>query len=113
MIPWRARASASPASDRLAGHDTLDDFLTGVAESLARQPWLNAFGAVLRDVTITRSRNSWWVCDTRSKALPLSGQDHWKAMAVTGGHPADMAFEWDGYALRILGALVAGRYWSF
>jgi SWIM zinc finger len=106
------QGTPSPVRDRLPGHETHDDFLTGVAESLARQPWLTAFGGVLRDVTIARSRSSWWVCDKHSKALPVLGQDHWKAMAITGGLPADMAFEWDGYALRILGGLVAGRYWS-
>jgi hypothetical protein len=103
----------SAVRDRLPGHETLGDFLTGVADSLARQPWLSAFGAALRDVAITRHRDSWWICDKESKALPLLGQNHWKAMAVTGGHPSDLALEWDGHSLRLLGGLVAGRYWSF
>ncbi len=103
----------SAVRDRLPGHETLGDFLTGVADSLARQPWLSAFGAVLRDVSITRARDSWWICDKESKALPLLGQNHWRAMALTGGHLSDLAVEWDGQSIRILGGLVAGRYWSF
>jgi SWIM zinc finger len=99
--------------DQLPGHETLGVFLTGVADALARQPWQSAFGAVLRGVTITRHRDSWWVCDKESKALPLLGQNHWKAMAITGGHPSDVAVEGDGHSLRLMGGLVAGRYWSF
>ena len=100
--------------DRPPGHETIDRLPDrSFAESLARQPWLSAFGGVLHDVTIVRSRDSWWVRDQHAKALPLLGQDHWKAMAMTGGHPSDLAGEWDGYGLRLLGGLVAGRYWSF
>ncbi len=98
---------------RLPGHDLADDFLTSVSESLARQPWLSAFGAVLRDVTIVRSGEAWFVRDQQTKALPVFGKDHWKAMAITGGHPSDLVGEWDGFGLRLLGGLCAGRYWSF
>ena len=99
--------------DRPPGHETLDHFLSGVSESLAQQPWLSAFGGVLHDVTLARSRDAWWVCDKHAQALPVLGQDHWNALAVTGCRPADLAVEWDGYQLRLLGGLVAGRYWSF
>ncbi len=107
------QGTPAPVSDRLPGHESLDDFLSGVAGMLARQPWLTAFGTVVRDVTIVRAGDSWWVRDRRGGALPIVGQDHWKVMAVTGGHPSDMACEWDGYSMRVLGGLVAGRYWSF
>ena len=97
---------------RPPGHEAIDEFLGAVAQSLARQPWLNAFGGVLRDVTIVRARDSWFVRDQRSDSLPLIGQNHWKAMAVTGGHPCDLTGEWDGYGLRGLGVFVDGQYWS-
>jgi hypothetical protein len=64
-------------------------------------------------VTIVHSRDAWWVSDRHAHALPLLGREYWKAMAVTGGHPADLAGEWDGHSLRMLGGLVGGRYWSF
>jgi hypothetical protein len=97
----------------LPGHETVEGFLHEVADSLTRQPWLTAFGAVLRDVTVVHSRDAWWVCDRQANALPLSGKAHWKAMAISGGYPSDLAGEWDGFGLRLLGGLVAGRYWSF
>ncbi len=107
------QGTPSPVSDRLPGYESFDDFLSGVAGLLARQPWLTAFGAVVRDVTIVRTGDSWWLRDRNGGALPLVGKDHWKAMAVTGGHLSDMACEWDGYSMRVLGGFVAGRYWSF
>jgi SWIM zinc finger len=107
------QGTPSPLDDRLPGHETIEGFLQEVADSLARQPWLTSFGAVLRDVNIVRSRDAWWVSDRHANSLPLSGKAHWKGMAVSGGHPLDLAAEWDGLSLRLLGGLVAGRYWSF
>jgi len=98
--------------ERPPGHEAIDAFLAGVAQSLARQPWLDAFGGVLHDVTLVRARDLWWARDREAKALPLVGQDHWKAMALTGGHPSDLTGEWDGYGMRILGVFTAGRHWS-
>ncbi len=97
---------------RPPGYATIDAFLNTVAEALARQPWSSAFGGVLHDVTLVHARDSWWVRDHDCKALPLAGQNHWKAMALTGGHPFDLASEWDGHGLRALGAFVAGQLWS-
>jgi len=106
------QGTPSPLEGRPPGHETVDAFLANVAELLARQPWLSAFGAVLHDVTLVRARNSWWARDRDGTALPILGQNHWKAMALTGGHPYDLAGEWDGYALRIMGVFVAGQYGS-
>jgi hypothetical protein len=33
-------------------------------------------------------------------------------MAVSGGHPCDLAAEWDGHRLRLLGMFVDGYYWN-
>ena len=107
---YTGRVTADRISRARAGDN--DAFLATVAESLARQPWASAFGGVLHDVTLVRARDSWWARDRDGKALPLVGQHHWKAMALTGGHPSDLAGEWDGYGLRALGVFVAGRYWS-
>lgn len=105
-------APPSPVHDRPLGHGTIDAFLTGVADLLARQPWLSAFGAVLHDVTVFRARDAWWTRDQDARALPLYGQDHWKALALTGGHPSDLIGEWDGHGLRALGVFVAGQHWA-
>ncbi len=33
-------------------------------------------------------------------------REHWKLLALGGGHAFDLAGEWDGYALRPLGIYV-------
>jgi hypothetical protein len=97
--------------NRPPGFDTIEEFLATVTASLVKQPWWNAFGGVLRDATIVRA-DSWLVRDRAGHALPLSGSGHWKALAVSGGHPCDVAGEWDGHQLRLLGLLIEGQYWN-
>jgi hypothetical protein len=101
-----------PVRRRPPGHSTIDAFLTSVADLLARQPWLGAFGAVLHDVAIVRARDQWWARDKEARALPLLGQNHWKALALAGGHPSDLIGEWNGHGLRTLGMFVHGRHWA-
>jgi hypothetical protein len=103
--------SVAAVQGRLPGCDTIDAFLAEVSELLSRQPWLGAFGGVLRDVTVLRAGEAWLVRDSAGSALPLAGQNHWKALALAGGHPCDLAGEWDGYRLRLLGLLADSHYW--
>lgn len=107
----REGAVATLAS-RPPGCDTIEDFLAGVSAALSRQPWQNAFGGVLRDVTFVRRSDAWLVRDGSGEALPLAGANHWKGMAISGGHPCDLAVEWDGHRLRHLGLFAAGQYWN-
>lgn len=95
---------------RPPGSATIDDFFSAVAASTAEQPWLAAFGAMLYDVTLTPQDDRWFVVDRDGQSVPLAGRDHWKTLAITGGHPFDLAGEWNGYCLRPLGLLVAGNY---
>jgi hypothetical protein len=106
------QAPALPIHEKPPGHQTIDTFLASVADFLARQPWLNAFGAVLHDVTIVRARDLWWARDRDAQALPILGQNHWKALALSGGHPCGLIGEWDGQRLRALGVFVAGQHWG-
>jgi hypothetical protein len=99
-------------TSRPPGCESIDAFLAAVAESLSRQPWLNALGGVLRDVTVVRARDSWLVRDSRGCALPLAGEHHWKALAVSGGHPCDLSGEWDGRRFRVLGLFSGPHFWS-
>ena len=106
----RVRASPAPIGVRPPGFATINAFLSTVAESLARQPWSIAFGGVLHDVTLVCDRDSWWARDHDGQALPVAGQNHWKAMVLTGGYPFDLTGEWDGHGLRALGVYVGGQY---
>lgn len=56
-VPQRAKfvnrtGAVESVITRFPGAATIDEFLAGVAQQLARQPWLAAFGAVLHDVRV-------------------------------------------------------------
>jgi hypothetical protein len=97
-------------TERLPGCDAIELFLEGASEALARNPWLSAFGCVLRDVTLAPGDDAWHVVDSTGKALPLQGRAHWTSLAITGGQRFDLTGEWDGQRLRPLGLMVEGQY---
>lgn len=115
--PQRARLGTrrgrmTPLKDRLPGVNAVDTFLAGVAATLARQPWQERFLALLCDVTpvYNTQGNAWYVRDSSGNALRLASGDYWPLLAISGGHPVDIAGEWDGEALLPLGVLAEGEY---
>ncbi|HQR05444.1 MAG TPA: SWIM zinc finger family protein [Gemmatales bacterium] len=101
---------AVPIKSSFAGHATIEAFLLSVAVDLARQPWLQAFGCLLNQVTLARSQERWFLRDSTGQSLPLIDFDAWKLLALSGGHPFDLAGEWDGIKLRPLGVFLNGSY---
>ncbi len=95
---------------RPPGSATIEDFLAAVADQIASGPWLQSFGAMLYDVTIVMRDEEWFIRDRAGQSIPLRGRDHWKMMAITGGHPFDLSGEWDGYGLRPLGFITDGTF---
>jgi hypothetical protein len=115
--PLRARIAerrGEPAAiaDSLPGVERIEAYLGTVAGALARQPWLDRFPCVLRNVTpgCATGGEGWHVRDGAGDALPLAGGEHWRLMALSGGNPVDLAGEWDGEALLPLGVLAEGAY---
>lgn len=94
------------------GYETIEAFLSEIASILGRQPWTDRFLCVLRRATpITLDEGQqWYVRDSEGTALPLLGWDHWRLLALSGGHPVAVAGEWDGVAMRPLGVCCDGRY---
>lgn len=119
-LPLRARIAArhgemAPLSGRFPGAaGSIEAFLAGVAEALARQPWLDRFLCVLGDAVpvYETSGEHWSVRDGTGATLPLLGGPHWRLLALSGGGPVDLAGEWDGAALRPLGVMADGVYYS-
>ena len=97
----------------LPGACAIEPFLASVADALARQPWQERFLAVLAPVTpwCGGTFGSWRVYDTDGAALPLLPGDYLRLLALSGGRPLEVVGEWDGRALRILGALSEGVYY--
>lgn len=107
------RGSAEPLQSLpvVPGTDSIASFLDATAEALARQPWLDRFPCVLREVVpATDGGATWWVQDRDHQRLPLGPGNHWQLLALSGGHPVDLAGEWDGEAVRPLGTIAQGRY---
>ncbi len=105
------QGAATALRDRLPGCDRLEDALHGTATALARQPWIDRFGYTLREVAPVRDAvRGWSVVDAAGAALPLVKGEHWRLLALSGGAPVDLAAEWDGDALRPLGAMADGAY---
>jgi hypothetical protein len=101
----------APIASLPSGASTLAAYLDNFARATARQPWLDRDLAILRDVVpICGGESAWLVRDAEGAALPLAGGDHWRLLALSGGHPLDLAAEWDGATLTPLGALTDGTY---
>jgi hypothetical protein len=92
------------------GSETIADYLSAVADALARQPWLDRFPAALRQVIPLLIDGQWYVRDCADSALPLAKGDHWLLLALSGGLPVDCFGEWDGEMLLPLGTLADGTY---
>jgi hypothetical protein len=89
----------------------LEALLRAYAEGLARDPWLDRLGCVLRDVSPTLTPDGGWLLrDEAGDALPLTAREHWRLLALSGGRPVDVMGEWNGEALLPLGAVAAGVY---
>jgi hypothetical protein len=76
----------------------------------AGQPWLQRLPATLEAVVPLLADGRWLVRDREGEALPLAGGDHWTLLSFSGGHPVDLAAEWDGEALLPLGVVAGGTY---
>ena len=114
-LPLRAlirerRGSPSPL-DRFPAAASIDALLDGWSAALARLPWLDRYPAVLQSVVPVPDEGSpWRLRDAAGVQLPLVRGDHWMLLALSGGHPVDVAGEWDGAAILPLGVVADGAY---
>ena len=85
------------------------DFLTGYAEALAVNPWLDAYPVLLEGGRPSASGSG--VLDTAGRELlfPPSFSEFWQLAAVSGGAPARLFGEWDGHYLRPLTMWESGQ----
>ncbi len=106
-----SRATTAPLGQGLPGVTRIEVFLAEVSAALARQPWLDRFPCLLRAVVPLPAREgAWRIRDAEGAALPLLSGDYWLLAAISGGAPLDLSAEWDGEALRPLGAVASGRF---
>jgi hypothetical protein len=119
--PQRARLEARrgeilPLQERLPGTDSIEEFLRQVASILALQPWQERYLCTLRNVIPVchgkvKQGKQWYIRDSSGSVLPLTNDEHWRLLALSGGHPVDFAGEWDGESLYPLGIIVDTHYY--
>ncbi|GLV59878.1 hypothetical protein KDH_67020 [Dictyobacter sp. S3.2.2.5] len=119
VVPQRAlfaqrHGISLPIQERLPGVASFAAFQDGVARQLGRNPWQERFLCLIQDSlpVYDQENKSWWLSDQQGQALPLARRqdEHWKLLALSGGHPLDLAAEWNGEALMPLGALIDHSY---
>src|SRR5215212_2510980 len=106
----RSRTGKATRAEELPGHGTLEAFLDHTSTVSSSQPWLERLPVTLEAVVPLLDGGRWLVRDRGGEALPLSGGDHWSLLSLSGGHPVDLAAEWDGEMLLPLGVVAEGTY---
>jgi len=104
-----ARAGVAAAGDLPRGR-SIAELLDDAADRWSHQPWTSRFGYVVRQATFVPTDGGCRLRDEAGDALPLTAGDYWKAMALGGGTPTDVAVEWNGESVRPLGMIVDGVY---
>ena len=106
----RSRAGGGSRLEKLPGHASLEAFLDHGSWVTASQPWIECLPVALEGVVPLLDGERWLIRDRDGEALPLAGAEHWTLLSLSGGHPVDLAAEWDGKALLPLGVVAGGTY---
>jgi SWIM zinc finger len=106
----RSRAGKATRAEELPGHGTLEAFLEHNSTATAGQPWLERLPVTLEAVVPLLNGGRWLVRDRDGEVLTLAGGAYWTLLSLSGGHPVDLAAEWDGESLLPLGVVTGGTY---
>jgi hypothetical protein len=94
---------------------TIREGITAYSRALARNPWLLYFPLLLDGVVPMRYAGGWVVREIDGAYLPVARRfpHKWSLLASGGGHPIQVAGEWDGREFLPTGAILAGRFVDF
>lgn len=106
----KGSATPLPSPSTFFHAQTIAQLLEHNAASLANNPWLERVPVVLAGAIPVVRDGIWSVAQADGQSLPLAVKEDWLWLALSGGHPADLAAEWDGRAIRPLGVFIAGAY---
>lgn len=93
----KGRKSAAGPVGELPGYDSISEGLAAYAGVLTRQPWLEEFPLLLKQVVLVRYGEHWAVRDGAGHLLPLAPrfEQVWKLLALSGGQPLPLFGEWN------------------
>ena len=111
-VPLRAlikQIHANPEkTPELFGAAGIDQNCSLASETLSQNPWIETQLLLLKSVIPLAAPHQWLIADQQQAALPC--RTNYPLLAFSAGSPVDLAGEWDGVALRPLGAFAGGRY---
>ncbi|HYE72986.1 MAG TPA: SWIM zinc finger family protein, partial [Blastocatellia bacterium] len=98
--------------DSVMGYEAIDSAIGAYAAALGRNPWIERFPFLLRNVTPERHDEHWLVRDANNAVLPIAlrFEQPWELLAVSGGHAIDLFGEWDSDHLLPLSVWAEGRF---
>ena len=103
-FPLRAFVKTRQAAESLekpVGGENFSEFLSGYADALAKNIWLETYPALLRRVVPVEREKQWFLRDENGELLPLETDlgGIWQLFSVCGNRPAQIFAEWDGERL--------------
>ena len=103
-FPQRAFLKTRQEAQRFenpVGDENIDEFLSGYADALAKNIWLETYPALLRRVVPVQRDKKWFLRDENGELLPLETDlgGIWQLFAICGNRPAQVFAEWDGERL--------------
>lgn len=108
------RYSEDFASSPIKGM-SIEENIVAYAHALSQNPWLGQFPFLLDNIYPVRQDNQWLVREFDGTYLRITDSfaHKWPLLSVSGGHPIQIAGEWDGIELHPTGALDNGRFVDF
>ena len=107
-VPGKTYAPVWSAAPEGAG--SVREALSGHADAVARDPWLEQWSMLLLAAPVFHERR-WWLRDQAGDGLPLEpgAAEPWPLLAGAGGTPVPVAGEWSPGGFRPLAAWVDDR----
>lgn len=96
---------------RFQGYIHFEHFLQHYAKATAANPWLRTFPCLLEDVIPVWEKEQLVLVDKEKKQLLAESrnENHWKLLALSGGHPICVFGEWGKDSFTPLSALAHNR----
>jgi hypothetical protein len=109
---FRAVSSKIEPLTAFDGCSSIDELLGRYSKMLGDFPWLERLCFPLKNVVPAKTDSAFWLVDQTGAALPVKVKEHvcFSLLAMSGGHPVDIAAEFDGHALRPL-SVIADCEW--
>jgi hypothetical protein len=111
----RAVAKSVGTPERItavAGVDTLDQLCDLSSQLAASHPWLGEIAVPVRELVPVRTDAGLMLVDRENRSLPATCPElpMWSLLAVSGGHPVDVAVGFDGSRVRPLAVMHGGSF---